>query len=147
MTTGYRVLHTGSRALTAARYGHRAVEFVRDSLGLVWRPDATLITGAADGADTLAAHCWRAWGGTVELHPADWSAPCPPECPPHRFHRANGTSYCPAAGKRRNQHMVNLGADVCIALFAAGRTAGTAHCVNTARDAHIPIIERFLEHP
>lgn len=139
-----RVLQTGSRGLTVDRFGAAATVFVRDTLALVWHPDAVLVTGDCDrGADQLAIACWHAWGGHVETHPADWAAPCRPSCRPgHRYHRANGTVYCPAAGAYRNQHMVDLGADICVALFAAAPTAGTAHCVRAARTAGIPIITR-----
>lgn len=57
-------------------------------------------------------------GVTVETFPADWS-------------RGKG------AGPRRNQQMVDAGADMCIG-FLRDNSAGTQHCLAMARNAKIP---------
>lgn len=56
----------------------------------------------------------------VEPHPADW-----------RMSRT-------MAGRWRNQHMVNLGADICVA-FLKDHSPGTTHCLQAAAEADIPI--------
>lgn len=55
-----------------------------------------------------------------ERHPADWA------------------THSRAAGPIRNQHMVDLGADVVLA-FPYGAAKGTWHCVDAARRAGIPV--------
>lgn len=57
---------------------------------------------------------------TEEPHPADWSW-------------GNG------AGMHRNQEMVDLGADVCLA-FIRGKSSGTRDCADKAAKAGIPVI-------
>ena len=40
---------------------------IMDALSLVWEPDTVLVTGGCpEGAEDLAAHGWRHWGGQVE---------------------------------------------------------------------------------
>ena len=59
---------------------------------------------------------------TVERHPADWR------------------KYGRAAGPRRNQEMVALGAHMCIG-FRKGGSTGTGHTLALARHAGIPTFE------
>ncbi|WP_436493414.1 SLOG family protein [Actinokineospora sp. HUAS TT18] len=109
-----RVLITGSRTWT-----HTGA--IRAALAAVWAPDVVLVTGGCPrGADFLAEQCWTRWGGVVERHPADWAA------------------HGRAAGFRRNQHMVDLGADVCLAFIHECSRCAT-HCVEAARRAGIPV--------
>lgn len=99
----------------------------------------TLVHGGASGADALAERDATARGWAIDPVPADWEGPCGPECRPgHRRTRADGTEFCPAAGPRRNQVMVDKGADLVIA-FPGG--SGTADCVRRARAAGIPVRE------
>lgn len=98
---------------------------------------ATLVHGAATGADSLAAAQWEAWGHETEAHPADWEAPCRPTCMPgHRRPRGGGT-YCPAAGVYRNEEMLNTGVAFLIA-FPGGR--GTGDMVERCKAAGVPVL-------
>lgn len=107
-----RVLITGSRSWSDR-------DAIREALAAVWHPASVLVTGGATGADTLCADCWTHWGGQVETHPPDWA----------RHGRA--------AGPIRNQHMVNLGAHVCLAFIRDG-SPGATHCATAAHRAGIP---------
>ncbi|MGH3568652.1 MAG: SLOG family protein [Pseudonocardia sp.] len=113
--TPRRVLVTGSRTWTDTR-------IIRDALATAWGAGtAVLVVGACPaGADTLAEACWRAWGGRVERHPADWA----------RHGRT--------AGFLRNQHMVSLGADICLA-FIRDNSPGASHTARLAESAGIPV--------
>ncbi len=78
-----------------------------------------LIHGDAPGVDTQAADIWKGWGLPVEAHPADWS-------------------IGKKAGPLRNQEMVDLGADLCLA-FVAPESRGTRDCLRRAEEAGIPV--------
>src|SRR5262249_49674527 len=106
VTAPRRVLVTGSRAWTDR-------DAIRDALGEHWAPGNVLVTGACpNGADAIAEHLWRSWGGPVERHPADWS---------------EGRS----AGQARNAAMVALGADICLA-FIRDDSPGASCCARLA---------------
>jgi hypothetical protein len=133
-----RILVTGSRtwpdpqllADTLLQVWHDALEAGHDGI--------VIVHGGADGADLLA-ETW-AIGNSVpyEAHPADWDT-CGPDCRPgHRRTRRNGTTYCPTAGHRRNQQMVDLGAALCVAFHHSDST-GTADCLRRAAAAGIPV--------
>ena len=95
----------------------------------------------ADASAAMWAWSWHREGRNVywEEHPADWSAPCRDSCAPgHRRRRRNATSYCTAAGNYRNQHMVDLGAELVLA-FPGG--TGTEDCKRRARQAGIEVRE------
>ncbi len=78
----------------------------------------TLVHGAARGADAIADRLGEAWGLTVERHRArDFPTPL-----------------------LRNQHMVDLGADVCLA-FAQRWASGTGNCARAARKAGIHTVD------
>lgn len=72
------------------------------------------------GADHLAMTLWTANGGVEEPHPADWAR------------------HGKGAGPRRNQEMVDLGADVCLA-FPIGPSRGTRDCMSRAELAGIKV--------
>ncbi|WP_228981352.1 DUF2493 domain-containing protein [Streptomyces sp. DH12] len=103
-------------------------------------PGIHLTHGACpDGADSMVG----AWAVEHHVpqdpHPADWTAPCPLHCAPgHRRRRRDGTDYCPTAGPRRNQHMVDLRPLLVIA-FHHARSSGTADCMRRAESAGIPV--------
>lgn len=88
------------------------------------------------GADLLCEQEAERLDWRVERHPADWPT-CGDECPRgHRRRDRAGRWYCPWAGRRRNQHMADLGADLCRA-FHLG-TPGTRDMIKRAKRAGIP---------
>ena len=102
-----------------------------------------VLEGGADGADTMSGDWAKAHledGVGHETLNADWDH-CAPDCKPvHRRVRRNGTSYCPTAGHRRNQQMVDRGPLIAVAFNRAGST-GTADCIRRAKAAGIPVRE------
>lgn len=80
-----------------------------------------LVHGGARGADLMASAIARRLGFEVEEHRAHW--------------RPEGV-YNPGAGLARNQEMVKLGADVCLA-FIKDYSRGATHCVTMAQQAGI----------
>lgn len=79
-----------------------------------------LVHGGARGADSLAHTLWLQAGLPVEVHHADWAA------------------HGKRAGILRNLHMVELGAELCLA-FPVGESRGTRHCMSAAEKAGIPV--------
>jgi hypothetical protein len=70
-------------------------------------PDITIMHGGAPGADRLVDRVARQLGFHVTPVPARWTDPCRDTCAKgHRRARADGVSYCPAAGVYRNQLML-----------------------------------------
>jgi hypothetical protein len=113
-TAPYRILLTGSRVWTHGTLLLRVLALWRDRC-----PGGVLVHGACPtGADFMAAALWGRWGLPVEAHPASWA-----------FGRA--------AGPRRNQAMVNLGADVCL-VFPLPTSRGSIGCGHMAERAGIP---------
>lgn len=138
MTTA-RILITGSRTWpdeaalrqTLADLWHDALQDSHDGI--------VIVHGTAEGADQMAGHWAREHQVPVEEHAADWDAPCDANCPPgHRRRNRRGIEFCPFAGHRRNQLMVDLGAAVCAAFQRAG-SSGTADCMRRSRKAGIPV--------
>jgi len=80
---------------------------------------ATIVHGAARGADSTAADWCRTFGVAEEPHPADW--------------KAHGR----AAGPIRNQKMLDAGADLVIA-FPGGR--GTNDMIRRALRADVTVL-------
>ena len=115
----YRILITGSRI-----WEDRTV--IRDALRQAWEEagspgDAVLVSGACPkGADRIAEEVWEANGLAVERHTADWDR------------------YGLKAGPTRNNEMVALGADVCLAFIING-SSGTSHAINAATKAGIDV--------
>ena len=124
-----RVIVTGSR-----HYPHQ--EAVWEALYQRHSDELTVVHGACPTGADLHAHQWffraESVGAIEEPHPAQWET-CTPAC----YHRPGKT--CPAAGPRRNQEMVDLGADICLA-FPWGESRGTMDCVRRARKAGIPVV-------
>lgn len=131
-----------ARLLVSGSRRHTDTELIRAVLVCAGRRlgrDTVLVHGAAPGVDTIAAGIWEGWGLPVEAHPADWSR-CVPGCPPlHRKVRRNGDTWCPTAGPRRNQAVVDTGADLMLAL-PLGPSAGTRDCARRAQAAGIPVV-------
>lgn len=113
-----RILITGSRDFTAAGVMHDALAQAVAELG----PGATLVHGAARGADHLADTLAPTLGLTVERWPAAWDL------------------WGRSAGFKRNQTMVGEGADVCLAFLVDwARCNGTRDCARRASRAGIPV--------
>ncbi len=107
-----RVIVCGSR-----RWHDR--QLIADRLGDL-PPDSVVVHGCARGADRIAGEEAQKWGLRVDEFPADWER--------------DGK----AAGFIRNQRMADAGADLCIA-FWDGRSSGTKHMMERARQAGIPV--------
>lgn len=118
MPETYRVLVTGSRDWDDdTTIGEALSEVIRP----VWHDRAVVIVHGAcpSGVDQLAHEWAEVFGAPVERHPANW--------------KINGKR----AGFIRNQHMVNLGADVCLAFIRNG-SRGASHTAALAEQAGIP---------
>jgi hypothetical protein len=111
-----RILITGSRDWAAYSVIRDALQRQVDEFGT----DQVVVHGAARGADELAGTAAKLLGLAVEEHPAEWEW--------------NGR----AAGPMRNQKMVDLGADVCLA-FPLLESRGTYDCIERALSAGIPV--------
>lgn len=108
-----RILVTGSRDWVDME----AIKLAMQSLGV---EKATLVTGACPtGADQMAKALAKDWGWLIEEYPADWA------------------QYGKRAGYLRNRHMVELGADICLA-FIKGGSAGSSMTAHLAEEAGIP---------
>lgn len=130
-----RVLATGGRGYPDRDAVADALDYVATLFPHAAPRDFVLVHGdcvyrRADGtidddrsADQLAAQEARRRGWRPEGHPVDWDS-----IPRRQWS---------AAGRGRNQHMVDLGAAICIA-FPGGD--GTRHCRNAARQAGIPVL-------
>ena len=85
-------------------------------------PDTQLVHGGARGADLLAHKA------ALEL---GWPEP--------EVHRADWNSFGKRAGSLRNQAMVDLGADLCLA-FPLETSKGTWDCMQRAEKADILVV-------
>lgn len=150
--TAYRVLVTGSREwasdLYATRPGKKYPAMIdgwrqapspdrdvmqsalRDARARANGRHMVIVHGGARGADHLASMLgFYADNAHTEPHPADWD-------------RQDDGSYDRSAGFRRNQKMVDLGADLCLAFLKKGAgNRGTKHCADLARKAGIEVVE------
>lgn len=121
-----RILVTGSRAITDPTDVWPQLSHIV-SMHVARHPQAriTIVHGACpSGADELASQWVQKFNAAnerqivEERHPADWAG------------------HGRAAGPIRNQAMVDLGADLCIA-FPKGESRGTRHCMYRAIAAGI----------
>lgn len=114
----YRVLVTGSRHWYCLSIADRIVRKLTQRHG-----DVVIVHGAAPGVDSAFASAAEINSNVVqEPHPADWN------------------SFGPGAGPRRNQEMVDLGADICLAVHSdLTNSKGTKDCVRRAIKAGIPV--------
>lgn len=110
-----RVLVTGSRNLPDKRIVAEALVDLADSWGEIVVVHGDCPTGADRIASEVARSDYRM---TEEAHPADWK------------------KHGRAAGPIRNQKMVDLGADRCLA-FLYGDSRGTRDCARRAEEAGI----------
>lgn len=126
----FRVLITGSRHATLQQHGPAIRNELALAVGHIPSREmgrVVLVHGDAPGVDQiafLAVQAWP-WGVQVEPHPAKDFGPWP------------------ACGPRRNTHMVNLGADICLAFPQPG-SRGTWDCAEKAVNAGIHTILRSL---
>ena len=152
--SGYRLLVTGSRTWTDKSAIGRAFAWaVGEFPGVIVQGEhgpralwdrVTVVHGGARGADMLAGRLARVWGMGVEPHPVtsrDWEAWCPGCTAGHRRERPDGSTYCPQAGNRRNQRMVDLGADLCIGFPSGPGWSGTRDCLNRAAEGGIRVVD------
>ena len=109
-----RVIICGGRHYNDARRAFAAL----DEIAVAWPRSATVLHGAAPGADMIASDWARSRGFNVVAFPADW--------------KRQGR----AAGILRNIDMLKSGADLVVA-FPGGR--GTADMVSRARSAGVEI--------
>lgn len=96
------------------------------------------VHGAAQGADLMGERIAKELGWSIEKHPAHWNTHGP-DCP--LWHE--GEIICKKAGHRRNEKMVKMGADVCLAFIKNG-SKGASGCAAFAEKWGIPTI-RFTE--
>ncbi len=85
----------------------------------------------------MAGDYARDRGWNVEVHHADWST-CAADCKPSHRRVGKRGEYCPTAGHRRNQRMVEAGADIVLA-FWRDHSSGTKNCLDLAKAAGLPI--------
>lgn len=110
--------------------------------------EVTIVHGAADGGDTVMDQLARAWGMHVEPYPVtreEWNT-CVPTCnPTHRRRREDRSTFCPTAGTRRNQRMVNLHTTrpyaCCLGFPIGAGWSGTRHCMTRADAAGIRTLD------
>jgi YspA, cpYpsA-related SLOG family len=121
----YRVLVTGSRDWEDVRALRRALNDVLTQLPSPSVPVTVVHGDCPNGADRQASVWVRdaqrgpLWTVTEEKHPANW--------------QLNGKR----AGFIRNQLMVNLGADLCVA-FIRNSSRGASNTAGLAEAAGIP---------
>lgn len=132
-----RILVCGSRTYS--------LDFVMPALLKAYAAAAgtvTIIHGDAPGADRHARDWGHVHGFDVEPYPADWDN-CGPECDPgHRKVNRRGDEYCPTAGHRRNQRMLDEGKPDMVLAFVdkpLAESKGTADMVRRARKAGVPV--------
>jgi hypothetical protein len=149
--TGKRVLVTGSRnwidkpgvwPAQAPGIIYRNLMSLTEAAVFYVKPtDVTLVHGKCpDSPDMLADTAARQLGWKIEPHPANWDL------------------HGKAAGYIRNQEMVDLGADICLAFMAQCIKSGCAkpkphfshgvsHCADAAQRAGIIVwrYEQWLE--
>ena len=128
MTAPFRVLVTGSRDWPTPDVVWSALNDTRLEALAAGRPLVVVHGACPRGADQHAA-AWAAIarqftaGVVEEQHPADWRP---------------GGILDRSAGFRRNAHMVQLGADVCLA-FIHRESRGASHTARLAEQAGIAV--------
>lgn len=124
-----RVIVTGSRHATDPDH-QEVVDQALMQLAIADGPIEALVVGGAPGIDSIAEDLAHVHKVKVEVFRADWE------------------KYGKGAGPRRNQQMVDDGADAVLAFPMAGMpNVGTWNCVKKARAAGIPVTICLIEHP
>lgn len=97
---------------------------IYEALGSIRNRPLTVVHGGARGGDRIAGQWARDTDGvTEECHPV----------------REDAWRLSKRAGHLRNQFMVDLGADLCLA-FLLDDSPGTSGCIRMAVEADIPTI-------
>lgn len=111
-----------------ALIGHE-YDFLRSTLARVHarRTITVVIHGAARGADTLGKEWAEDYNVPTEPYPADWKR------------------YGKIAGRLRNAEMLVKGKPDVVIAFPGG--VGTAHMIQIARDADVPVYEPLYALP
>lgn len=120
-----KLLITGTRTWTdRIRMGQELMRAIHDLEGDYDRQSILLIEGECPtgGADIMARDIWWSWGRPVLGVPANWEV------------------LGKRAGPERNQRMVDMMPDLCVAFLQNG-SRGTVDCVTRAREAGIPVTE------
>jgi hypothetical protein len=95
---------------------------VWDQVGLGMPADFVVVHGDHKrGVDHLTRRWCESYGVIQDPHPALW------------------WKYGPGAGPKRNQEMVDLGADICLAFPLGREWSGTRDCMARAEAAGIPV--------
>jgi hypothetical protein len=120
-----RILITGSRDWADMTLIMWALSWAwKSAFNAVDSSDMVLVSGACPtGADSMCAQIAHTWGWTIEQHPADWS-------------------LGKWAGPKRNQEMVDAGAEICLA-FIRNNSRGATGTAAMAEAAGIPTV-RFV---
>lgn len=114
-----RVLITGSREWTE----REAVEEPLLAYYMFYGDNLVVVHGdCPTGADRIAKEFCDEMDIKQDPHPANWNR------------------YGRSAGPLRNQKMVGLGADICLA-YPLGKSQGTRGCMKLAREAGIPVVD------
>lgn len=112
----FRLLITGSRDWKDENAILEQFQLVYTKYG----KEVTLVSGACStGADRLCEMLAKTAGWIIETHPAEWD------------------KYGKSAGYKRNQEMVDLGADACLA-FIKNASKGATHTAEASIKAGIP---------
>jgi hypothetical protein len=135
-TRPYRILVTGSRDWTRMDLVHAAL-----ATACYQNIPATIVHGACPTGADAQAGWWAREHQVIGLA--------------EERHRAQDFGPWPAAGPRRNAHMVSLGADICLAFIGPCTKAsckrphphgshGASGCATLAETAGIPVL-RWVE--
>lgn len=117
-----RILVTGSRAWSNPTFIQEGIYSAMKMFGI--EEEFVVVHGGALGADTMAQYAVtmlskEGYQISEEIHLPDWS------------------HYGRRAGIVRNEYMVDLGADVCLA-FIRNNSPGASHCAAYSQESGIP---------
>lgn len=125
-----RVAVVGSRTFKDIKYLERILEEITAFIG-----EFVVVSGGAEGADTLAVQWSEARGGYPTVYPAAWGDLSHPDAVIKT--NKHGKQYDALAGYRRNQQIVD-DCDLVVA-FWDGKSPGTADTIARAEKAGVPV--------
>ena len=111
----FKILITGSRHHENRRMIEKAI---LDEVGVLSPENVTIIHGNARGADLISDSIAREHNFNISSHSAKWDL------------------FGKMAGNIRNQKMVDLEPDICLA-FPLDNSIGTYDCIRRAKEAGI----------